>query len=1567
VIEFGDSYVVPADTTTTDTTSGEKSRRTVTLTREDMQRKKNAVKARTTLLLSLPDEHQLSDLDTMSLDDLYNHLKVYESEVQKKTEPHSQNMAFISSAKHNSRNEDGNTTCVPTASTNIPTASASVATISEDTACTYIASQSSDGVGRDWSYMENEEEDHTLVADEVVLTKFALMANTSAESKVFDNSLCSKDYKKNNDSLNKCADDTVTDYSMPSPTIERTLEEDQNRNPFVSENVSSLVTPKPFIEFVKPKDSQSERSPYRALWVPTVNRNYPPVNRKFSTGSRNFPTVNRKFSTASRKFPTGSTKGPIADIGIKGKAVKASVCNISYLSDYEPFDGGYVSFVPGGCKITGKGTIKTGKLEFENVYFVKDLKTPQQNGVTEKRNRTLIEAARTMLADAKLPVMQHTEAVNTTCYVQNRVLVNKSHNKTPYELFNGRSHAIGFLKPFGCHVMILNTSDHLGKFKEKGDEGYFIRYSMSSKAFRVFNKRTRRVEENLHVEFLENKAIEKGAGPNWLFDIDSLTKSMNYVPVNAGTISINLTGTKDTASQKVKKVVSSLRYIALLNWAHDTLLEFSSSKPQDHCSTEVPKGSGNTNPTAFTPNLPADHMETLTVETLIPTVSSRVPTAYSTDSQDSSSDARLISKRVANQEETPSLDNILLLTNRFKDILGEPKKIFDALQDPSWVEAMQEELFQFKIQKVWTLVDCLKGVRPIGTKWVLKNKKDERGIVIRNKARLVAQGHTQKEEIDYDEVFAPIARIETIRLFLAYASFMGFTVYQIDVKSAFLYGTIDEEVYVMQPLGFQDPDYPAKVYKVEKAIEFEALMHEKFQMSAMGELNFFLGLQVLQKEDGIFLSQDKIETKEEGTKILATVDGILRTITESSLRKNLKLQDEEGIISLPDTELFENLSLMGYNISQNQKFTIQKGFNEFNGNIATALGEGSGTPTEPYHTPSLEAQPSSHTHISSPSLPTVTTIFTALIPTVTPSETTPLRQYTRRARIVQFSALPPVADEPASYVRDVSLREACPTEYGFIGDQDRTTIAKSSTLPYDSVTRVTSPAAAQEVEINKLKERVKLLEDGNGMAAEGFGDDVQIKGRREVAAEKVSDDTEEMATVLIIIDATSVLSSGGVQVVPTAAAVAPANVSISTGSGVVPTASTTISTATLIFATATIATSYTMRMRKEKMVETHTPKKKKRVEEQIDIQFVRELEEELEREAQRMNAQIARDEEIAKIHVEEELQQMIAGLDRSNETITKHLEEYDQAAAELTIGERIELISELVKYQDHHYKKLKYQAKQRKSKTKKQKRDFYMAVIRNNLGGVSKILEGEDAWLKRKGIRSEQESAKKQKTTKEVPEEVKSCNEIPEEKIKELIRLVPIEEVYVEALQFKHPIIDWKLQVENYSQMATDLVRKIQQIAGTPSLQEELLTAREERYHCLKKREATARKIALLSMTRRNYQSKMAVTLNGSAEVHENYDNNEIFNMFTQEEQYTELLEPIPEPQQVPQNDNTVISEVTDVEQDGEIIEQHSANFEETRALYESLYQNLAVEVEKVNSVNRKLKETNADLTTELA
>ncbi|GKC81907.1 putative ribonuclease H-like domain-containing protein [Tanacetum coccineum] len=160
-------------------------------------------------------------------------------------------------------------------------------------------------------------------------------------------------------------------------------------------------------------------------------------------------------------------------------------------------------------------------------------RTPQQNGVAERKNRTLIEAARTMLADSFLPNTFWAEAVSTACYVLNRVLVTKPHNKTPYELITGKIPIISYIRPFGCHVTILNTIDHLGKFDGKSDEGFLVGYSLQSKAFRVYNLETKRVEENLHITFLENKPNVAGKGPTWLFDLDYLTDSMNYQPVRS--------------------------------------------------------------------------------------------------------------------------------------------------------------------------------------------------------------------------------------------------------------------------------------------------------------------------------------------------------------------------------------------------------------------------------------------------------------------------------------------------------------------------------------------------------------------------------------------------------------------------------------------------------------------------------------------------------------------------------------------------------------------------------------------------------------------------------------------------------------------------------------------------------------------------------------------------------------------------------------------------------------------------------------------------------------------------
>nr|GEZ67662.1 hypothetical protein [Tanacetum cinerariifolium] len=357
----------------------------------------------------------------------------------------------------------------------------------------------------------------------------------------------------------------------------------------------------------------------------------------------------------------------------------------------------------------------------------------------------------------------------------------------------------------------------------------------------------------------------------------------------------------------------------------------------------------------------------------------------------------------------------------------------------------------------------------------------------------------------------------------------------------------------------------------------------------------------------------------------------------------------------------------------------------------------------------------------------------------------------RRARIAQSSALPPVADKIASPLRDVNEGEACPTDSGFIADWDRVNIAKTFTLPHDPAPRVTSLAAvegsvqqtineltafctslqrqhsellakfqAQEVEIHRLKERVKLLEDREGVAAERSRDDAPIMGRNldegEVAAERVSDDTEEMATILTSMDVATVLASRAAEVptgsgpIPTAG---PPAVEVPTGSDVVPIASPTV------FAISNVVTPYRRRKSKEVMVESDTLKKQK-VQEQIDAQVARELEEQLEREDQRRSEQIARDAEIIRIHAEEELQIIIDGLDRNNDTIAKYLQEYHQFASELPLERRIELINDSVRYQDNY--------------------------------------------------------------AKEVAEEVNSPDEVSKEKVKEMMQLVPIEEVYVKAL-----------------------------------------------------------------------------------------------------------------------------------------------------------------------------------------
>ncbi|GJV18985.1 putative ribonuclease H-like domain-containing protein [Tanacetum coccineum] len=421
------------------------------------------------------------------------------------------------------------------------------------------------------------------------------------------------------------------------------------------------------------------------------------------------------------------------------------------------------------------------------------VRTPQQNRVTERRNITLIEAARTMLDDSKLPTTFWAEAVSLACYVQIEC----------------------FMRPFGCPVTILNTIDHLDKFDGKADEGFFVGYSLNSKAYRVFNSRTRIVEENLHIRFSESTPNVIGTKASDEKDDNvNNTNNVNTARDGNNTYNVNIvSSTVNVASVEVNdvdgKTSIELPFDPNMHALEDySIFDFSRGDEDDDAEADM----NNLDTTIqVSPNPTTRIHKDHPIDQVIGDLQSATQTRKMSKNLEEHGFVSTTQQRTNHKD----LQNCLFACFLSQE---EPKKVIYALKDPSWIEAMQEELLQFKLQEVWALVELPNGKRAIGTKWVFKNKKDERGIVIRNKARLVAQGYTQEEGIDYDEVFAPVARIEAIRLFLAYASFKDFVVYQIDVKSAFLYGKIEEEVYVCQPPGFEDPHYHDRVYKVEKAL-----------------------------------------------------------------------------------------------------------------------------------------------------------------------------------------------------------------------------------------------------------------------------------------------------------------------------------------------------------------------------------------------------------------------------------------------------------------------------------------------------------------------------------------------------------------------------------------------------------------------------------------------------------------------------------------------------------------------------------------------------------------------------
>nr|GEU92068.1 ribonuclease H-like domain-containing protein [Tanacetum cinerariifolium] len=481
-----------------------------------------------------------------------------------------------------------------------------------------------------------------------------------------------------------------------------------------------------------------------------------------------------------------------------------------------------------------------------------------------------------ILADSLLPIPFWAEAVNTTCYVQNRVFVTKPHNKTPYELLLGRTPSLGFMRPFGCHVVILNTLDPLRKFDRKADKGFLVGYSISSKAFRVINSRTRIVQEKLHINFLENQPIVAGSGPTWLFDIDTLTQSKNYQPVIAWNQPNSSAGILKnlTACTLRKEAKFVQQYVLLPLWSSG----FKDTHNTDAAAFEVKELQSvvHVSPSSCDQTKKHDNKTKREAKG-----KSRVELSIGVrdlhDEFEEFSDNSTNGVNAASTPVTvvgPTLTNS---TNPFSVVgpsnnavslnfeLGGKSSFMDPSQYPDDPDmpALQDITYSDDEEDVSAEADFSNLETNITYNHIPTTRvhKDHPVTQIISDLSLAPQTMSMtrmvksKEGIDYEEFFSLVARIEAIHLFLAYASFMGFM------------GKIDQTLFIKKQKGdillvqvyVDDIIFGSTNKDLCKA--FEKLIKDKFQMSTMGELTFFLGLQVKQKQDGMFISQDKYVAK----------------------------------------------------------------------------------------------------------------------------------------------------------------------------------------------------------------------------------------------------------------------------------------------------------------------------------------------------------------------------------------------------------------------------------------------------------------------------------------------------------------------------------------------------------------------------------------------------------------------------------------------------------------------------------------------------------------------------------
>ncbi|KAK1585961.1 hypothetical protein QYE76_016661 [Lolium multiflorum] len=460
--------------------------------------------------------------------------------------------------------------------------------------------------------------------------------------------------------------------------------------------------------------------------------------------------------------------------------------------------------------------------------------TPQQNGVAERKNRTLMDMARSMMAEYKSRYNFWAEAISTACHSSNRLYLRKGLNKTPYEILTGNKPNISYFKVFGCKCFYKIKGVRLSKFAPKALEGIFVGYGAESHTYRIFDIASGIIIESCSVRFEENDGSQVGqvdvcAGDEIPQDAIVRMGVGFFRPIEGHGVASR----EELCSTTVEPSSSQHQQTPSLE-ANDAPTQEQEENPPSHeqdQGQDQPRIQDQPFDICTSPNIVQDQAHEDEHSQEIEEAQIEGQDGDPNDQVDQVTpprprkikeeiEARRLARRERQLERLEHTHDKVLgdvrakvstrrqlanFSNHHAYIsLVEPKKVFEALEDSDWLEAMHEELNNFKRNKVWTLVEKPKECRNvIGTKWIFKNKQDEFGNVVRNKARLVAQGFSQVEGIDFGETYAPVARLESIRILLAYASHHNFKLQQMDVKSAFLNGPLHEEVYVKQPRGLR--------------------------------------------------------------------------------------------------------------------------------------------------------------------------------------------------------------------------------------------------------------------------------------------------------------------------------------------------------------------------------------------------------------------------------------------------------------------------------------------------------------------------------------------------------------------------------------------------------------------------------------------------------------------------------------------------------------------------------------------------------------------------------------------